>query len=128
VGEFPFTGTLRSQVGELHLFELRDVEGAVPRNRWDEILPQLDVLALTGTALLTRQMSYFLGMAARAVSIVLGPTTPLSRALFRFGADYLCGSIVIDPSPVLEGIRSGLSFRAIKKKGGISFCTLARDD
>ncbi len=119
VGEFPFVKALREKVGELHLFELADVPGAVPRDRWDEVLSRIDVLAVTGTAVLTRQMGYFLGSAEQAVSVVLGPTTPLSRALFQFGADHLCGSVFADPRLVLDGVRSGLSFRAMKKRGGI---------
>ena len=121
VGDFPFTGALRETAGELHLFELRDVPGSVPRDRWEKVLIGLDVLAVTGTALLTRQMGYFLAQAYNAVSVVLGPSTPMSQSLFRFGADYLCGSVVVDPGPVLEGIRKGLPFRAIKKRGGIRF-------
>lgn len=128
VGEFPFADALRPKVGTLHLFELRDIPGAVPVERWDEVLSGLDVLAVTGTALLTRQMGYFLAHAGKAVSVVLGPTTPLSKALFRFGADYLCGSVVTDPRLVLEGIRSGLSFRAMRKKGGIQFVRMSKQD
>lgn len=128
VGDFPFTASLRERVGTLHLFELREVPDAVPKHSWDETLAGLDVLAVTGTALLTRQMGYFLSQAGQAVSIVLGPTTPLSPALFRFGADYLCGSVVTDLAMVGEGIRTGLSFRAIKKSGGIRFVTWNRKD
>lgn len=126
VGQFPFVEALREKVGALHLFELREAPGAVPREHWEEVLPRLDVLALTATALLTRQMAFYLSRAANAVSVVLGPTTPMSPALFGFGVDYLCGSMVTDPRPVLEGIRAGLPFRAIKKRGGISFFTLSR--
>lgn len=127
VGQFPFVDALREKVGALHLFELRDVPGAVPRDQWEAVLSGLDVLAVTGTALLTRQMGYYLTHAGQAVSVVLGPTTPLSQALFRFGADYLCGSVVTDAHRVLDGIRSGLSFRAIKKNGGIKFVRLTKD-
>lgn len=126
VGEFPFIVTLREQVGALHLFELRDIPGAVPRDQWDKTLAGLDVLALTGTALLTRQMGYFLKQAARAVTVVLGPSTPLSQALFDFGADYLCTSVVIEPERVAQGIRASLPFHAIKRQGGIRFIQWSR--
>ncbi len=128
VGAFPFTDALRTKVETLHLFELRDVPGAVPGDLWDEVLSRLDVLAVTGTALLTRQMGYFLSHAGKAISVILGPTTPLSPALFGFGADYLCGSVITDPRSVLEGIRAGLSFRALKKQGGVRFVRMAREN
>jgi len=126
VGAFPFVETLRQKVGELKLFELRDIPGAIPRAQWDSALAGLDVLAVTGTALLTRKMGYFLTQAARAETVVLGPSTPLSRALFDCGADYLCASVVIDPEPVLASIRAGLPFRDIKRQGGIRFIQWSR--
>lgn len=128
VGEFPFVERLRTRVGSLALFELRDVPGAVARADWDAVLAGLDVLALTGTALLTRQMAYFLRQAARAVRVVLGPSTPLARALFDCGADYLCASVVTDPGKVAEGIRAGLPFHALKRAGGIRFVQCTRPD
>lgn len=121
VGQFPFVDRLRQKAAALHLFELRDVPGAVDRDQWEAVLPELDVLALTGTALLTRQMAWFLTRAGKAAVVVLGPTTPLSPALFRVGADYLCGSIVTDAGLVSNGVREGMSFRTIKKTGGIRF-------
>ncbi len=35
VGEFPFVESLRNRVGTFHLFELRDVPGAVPQDQWE---------------------------------------------------------------------------------------------
>ncbi len=128
VGQFPFVDRLRERVSALHLFELKDVDGAVERGRWEAVLSQVDVLALTATALLTRQMAWFLDRAHRAKILVLGPSTPFSPVLFDFGVDCLCGSVVTDPGPVSEGIRSGLSFRAIKRTGGIRFVNWSRDD
>lgn len=128
VGHFPFVEKLREQVGTLHLFELRDVPGAVTRERWESVLANLDVLAVTATALLTRHMAYFLSHAANAVRLVVGPSTPFSQAMFQFGADYLCGSVVTDVGRVLAGVRQGLPFRAIKKGGGLRFFQLGRSD
>jgi uncharacterized protein (DUF4213/DUF364 family) len=125
VGHFPFTEALRQAANRFHLFELREVPGAVERNQWEAVLAGLDLLAVTGTALLTRQMAFYLSHAAQAVIVILGPTTPLSPVLFDFGADYLCGSVVTDNRRVLDGVRAGLPFRALKKSGGIRFVNLA---
>lgn len=128
VGHFPFTEALRQKVGKLHLFELKDVPGAVPKDQWETVLPQVDVMAVTATALLTRQMAYFLARADQAKIIILGPTTPFSQALFQFGADYLCGSVVTDQQRVLEGIRAGIGFKTLKKNGGILFSQWTREN
>jgi uncharacterized protein (DUF4213/DUF364 family) len=128
VGHFPFTEALRQKVGKLHLFELKDVPKMVPKDQWETVLPQVDVMAVTATALLTRHMAYFLTRASHAKIVILGPTTPFSQALFQFGADYLCGSVVTDQQRVLKGIRAGIGFKAIKKNGGILFRQWTRED
>jgi hypothetical protein len=121
VGEFPFVESLKDRVGSFHLFELRDVPGAVPRDEWENVLAELDVFAVTGTGLLTRSMAWFLSRAPQAKIVILGPTTPYSPALFSYGADYLCGSVVTDMEKVAPGIRAGLPFSQVKRKGGIIF-------
>ena len=121
VGEFPFVAALKDRVGTFHLFELRDIPNAVPRDQWETVLAQLDVFAVTGTALLTRSMAWFLSRAPQATIVILGPTTPISPALFNHGTNYLCGSVVSDKEKVGQGIRAGLPFTMVKKNGGIIF-------
>ncbi|MCP4719305.1 MAG: DUF364 domain-containing protein [Desulfobacteraceae bacterium] len=121
VGEFPFVKQLAPRVGTLHLFELKSVSHALPRDQWEIVLPKLDVLALTGTALLTRQMAWYLSRASQAKIVILGPTTPTSRVLFEHGANYLCGSVVTDMEKVAASIKADFCFRDIKKNGGILF-------
>ena len=128
VGEFPFVKHLGKRVGTLHLFELRRVPGALPKDQWETMLPMLDVLALTGTALLTRHMAWYLSRATRAKIVILGPTTPVSSTLFEYGADYLCGSVVTDMGKVAQGIRAGVSFSKIKKNGGVIFTQWEKED
>jgi len=115
VGDFPFVESLKDRVGTFHLFELRDVPGAVPHDQWERVLARLEVLAITGTALLTRRMAWFLARAPQAKVVILGPTTPVCPALFSHGADYLCGSVVTNMEKVTEGVRAGLSFKKMKQ-------------
>jgi hypothetical protein len=121
VGEFPFVDSIKDRVGTFHLFELRDIPNAVPRDQWESVLAKLEVFAVTGTALLTRSMAWFLSRAPQATIVIIGPTTPVSPALFDHGVDYLCGSVVTDREKVGQGIRAGLPFKAVKKNGGVIF-------
>jgi len=121
VGEFPFVESLKNRVGTFHLFELRTVPNAVPRDQWERVLAELEVFAVTGTALLTRSMAWFLSRAPQAKIVILGPTTPFCPVLFEHGADYLCGSVVTDMVKIAQGIRAGLPFRKVKQNGGIIF-------
>ena len=121
VGEFPFARQLAQKVGTLHLFELKPVPNGLPRDQWERVLPKLDVLAITATTLLTRQMAWYLSRAPQATIMILGPTTPNVKVLFEHGANYLCGSVVTDMDRVAASIESGVCFRDIKKNGGIIF-------
>jgi len=117
VGDFPFTERLGQKVGRLHLFELRERPDRTPRAEWEETLQRCQVVAITSTALLTRQMSYFLTQARQAFKILLGPSTPLSPALFDCGADALAASLVAETGPVMDGVREGLPYHNLKRLG-----------
>lgn len=121
VGKFPFAKQLAQKVGTLHLFELKPLPNGLPRDQWETMLPKLDVLAITATTLLTRQMAWYLSRAPQAKIVILGPTTPNAKVLFEYGANYLCGSVVTDMERVAASIKAGLCFKDIKKNGGIIF-------
>jgi uncharacterized protein (DUF4213/DUF364 family) len=124
VGQFPFTGWLRENVAKLHLFELQAVEGRLPREQWDQVLSRVKVAAITSTVFLTRHASYYLSMAKNASRIFIGPSTPLSPALFDFGADMLAGSLVTDIGKVLHNASAGGCFSEVFHGGGIQFVTM----
>jgi uncharacterized protein (DUF4213/DUF364 family) len=42
-----------------------------------------------------------------AFLMMLGPSTPLTPALFNFGFDILCGTLIEDPSTVLKAVGEG---------------------
>lgn len=117
VGNFPFAGWLREQVGRLHLLELQDLPERTPPEQWDAVLGRCHVLGLTGTTLLTRAMATFLSKAPQAFTVVIGPSTPLSPILFDHGVDVLAGCRIEKVEPVFAGIRQGLSFRQFKQMG-----------
>jgi uncharacterized protein (DUF4213/DUF364 family) len=39
--------------------------------------------------------------------MMLGPSTPLTPALFDFGFDILCGTVIEDPDKVLKAVGEG---------------------
>jgi uncharacterized protein (DUF4213/DUF364 family) len=124
VGQFPFTPWLKDNVGTLHLFELQQVDGKLSREKWDEVLARVSVAAITSTVFLTRHASYYLSRAKNASRIFIGPSTPLSPALFDFGADMLAGSLVTDIGKVLHNASAGGCFSEVFHGGGIQFVTM----
>ena len=127
VGNFPFLPRLKKEAAALHLLELREIPGAVPRKDWEKILGETDVLGITGTAVLTRSLAYFLEKGAFAFTVILGPSTPMMEILFDYGADILAGSRVRDPEALEKGILQGDCFRELQKKG-LEHIVLSRTD
>jgi uncharacterized protein (DUF4213/DUF364 family) len=81
----------------------------VPAERAAEVVPQADVLILTGTTLLTATLEGLLALAQQdACVIVVGPTASLLlEALFRRGVSVVAGIRVTQPDVLLETLAEG---------------------
>jgi uncharacterized protein (DUF4213/DUF364 family) len=110
IGRFPFADTLREDCDQLWVFErgLNRRQEDFGEEAMERLLPQADVVAVTATTLLNRTLPTVLaGVRPDAFVMLLGPSTPLTPALFRFGFDVLCGTVVVDPESVLRAVEQG---------------------
>ncbi|MCX7837848.1 MAG: DUF364 domain-containing protein [Anaerolineae bacterium] len=127
VGHFPFVSRLRERVGTLWVLEEQPRGDDLPANAATEIIPQADVLALTGTTIINHTFEALMALRrADARVLVLGPSTPLSPILFEYGVDILSGAIVENVDAVLRGVSEGATFRQLHRLG-VRLVTLARD-
>jgi uncharacterized protein (DUF4213/DUF364 family) len=118
VGSFPFVPKLRNQVGELWVLERHPSEGELLAEEARSIIPQADVVAITGTALINHTLGDLLALCQPESSVmVLGPSTPLSPVLFDYGVDVVSGTKVVDTPLVLTLISQGATFRQVKGPG-----------
>jgi len=118
VGHFPFVPRLREQVGQLWVLEQQPQEGDLPASAASEVIPQADVLAMTGTTLINRTFGELMALRRPdALVVVLGPSTPLSPRLFEAGVDWLSGIAVEDIDTVLRGVSQGANFRQLRRQG-----------
>ena len=46
-------------------------------------------------------------------TVMLGPSTPISPALFDYGIDAICGSVAVEPEQVLADVSEGSSFKYV---------------
>ena len=112
VGHFPFVPRLRPAVGALDVLELRPGLGDIPAERAADIIPQADVVALTGTALINHTMEDLLALCRpEAYVLVLGPSTPLSPVLLEQGVTGLAGTLVVDIETALRCVSQAATFR-----------------
>ena len=127
VGHFPFVDRLRERAAECTVLELRPQPGDVPADRADEVLPHVDVVALTGTSLLNHTFTNLISLCSPgAFVVVLGPSTPLSPVLFNAGAGAISGTVVADPARVFDSVGQGATFRQVKRHGGVRLLTWER--
>jgi len=125
VGHFPFIPALRRAAAELWVFEKHPSEDECPAEMADELLPQADVLAITGTALINHTLDHLMGLArADALILVLGPSTPLSPVLFDHGAALLSGAVVLDEAAALRTVAQGAVLPQVE---GLRLLTIARE-
>jgi hypothetical protein len=113
---------------ECWVLELCPRPGDLPADSTDEILPQADIVALSGTSLINHTFDDLIRLCRPdAFVLLLGATAPLCPALFEKGVDALSGTQVIRPLRVLQWVSQGATFRQIKQGGGLRLLTWIRE-
>lgn len=124
VGHFPFVPALREAAARLWVLELRPRPGDTGAEEAEDIVPQAEVVAITGSAFINRSLEGLLNLCSQdAFVVILGPTTPLSPILFDHGAHVISGTRVVDPELALRSASEGATFRQIR---GIRLLTMER--
>lgn len=118
IGHFPFVPRLRPRVGNLLVLDHHPVDGDLPAESAPDVLPQADVVAITGMALVNHTLESLLEHCPpQADVLLLGPSTPLSPILFEYQINLLCGSVVTAIDRVLSAVGQGANFRQIHRIG-----------
>ena len=118
VGGFPFARRLKSQVGELLVLDLDPGPDELPAEQAPQVLPQADVIAITGMTLANHTLENLLSLCPPgAFVMVLGPSTPLSPLLFDYGVHLVSGAVVTEIEPVLHTVSQGGNFRQVHRAG-----------
>jgi len=124
VGHFPFVPALREAAGRLWVIELHPQPGDVGAEEAETIVPQADIVAITGSAFINHTMEPLLSLCwPETFVVVLGPSTPLSPVLFDYGVDVISGTRVVDPVRALRCASEGATFRQMR---GVRLLTTER--
>lgn len=118
VGHFPFIPWLRERVGKLWVLE-QDPQGEdLPAEAAATVIPQADVVAITGTTLINGTFEGLMTLChPDALVLILGPSTPLSPLLFDHGVHLLSGSVVENIEAVFRAVSHGANFRQLHQQG-----------
>ena len=115
VGHFPFIPRIQKAVEQLWVIEKNPTGQDVPEEHADRLIPQADVVAITGTALTNHTLHGLLDLCdPKAYVILLGDTVPLSPVLFDYPIDALSGTRVKDEDLALRCVAQGANFRQIQ--------------
>ena len=123
VGHFPWIPKLREKIKNFWVLEQRLREGDLPAEEAERILPQCDVVGITGTSFINHTLEGLLSLCRKAYIVMIGPTTPLSPILFDHGIDAICGAKVIDADKVIRSISEGATFKEVT---GVKLLTLTK--
>ncbi len=125
VGHFPFIPMLRESAKNLWVIEKRPLEGDLPEAAAQEILPQCDVVGITGTTFINHTLEALLVHCKGSFVALIGPTTPLTPVLFDYGIDVISGSKVVEPQKVIHFISQGATFKELHHHG-VKLLTMMR--
>ncbi len=106
VGHFPRADAVKQVAGQLWVLEKNPRPGDFPDTEASNLIPQADVVAITGSTLANGSLQSLLELS-RGYTIVFGPSTPLSPVLFNWGVDMIGGTKVTNPDAVLLKISQG---------------------
>jgi hypothetical protein len=114
IGHFPWIPRLRNIVKKLWVIEQRPQEGDLPAEAAEDILPQADVVGITGTSFINHTVENLLGLSKNSFVVMIGPTSPLSPVLFDYGVDVIAGVKVIEPEKTIRSISEGAIFSQVE--------------
>ena len=124
VGHFPFIPELRKIAKEVWVIEKNPQEDDFTEAETEDLIPQADVVGITGTAFTNHTIEHLLKLCnPEAYIVILGDTAPLSPVLFDYGVDAISGTKVIAPELALDCVSQGATYRQIK---GIRKLTMTR--
>ena len=124
VGSFPWIPKLRTIARTLWVIEQNPREGELPAEAAEDVLPQADVVGLTGTSFINHTVDRLLDLSKNSFIVMVGPTTPLSPVLFDYGVDILAGTKVVEPDKTIRSISQGAIFSQVE---GVKLVTMAKE-
>lgn len=115
-GRFPFIqDEIRPFAEQTFVFEQSPQADEYSAKDMPVILPQADLIAITGTTIMNHTIDGILSYVSdHQTIVVLGPSTPLSTHLFEFGIDVLFGVRVADVKAVQASVRNHLGFQKVQ--------------
>lgn len=96
-----------AEVCDLAILERSPQAGDLPDPACEVVLPECEVVFITGTTLINKTLPRLLELSRNAFVCLVGPTTPISPRVFDFGVDLVAGLLVDRPDEVWPVVLEG---------------------
>lgn len=117
IGHFPGLRILREHC-DMCILERNPQPGDLPDAAAEYVLPEQDVVFVTGTTFINKTITRLLELAHRAKVFMVGPSTPMHPLLFEHGFASLSGLVVQDANAVALALKDN-NCEAIFASGGL---------
>lgn len=108
VGHLTVTDEMQKKADKIFILEKSPKAGDYPDSACDYILPQCDIVIITGSAIINKTLPHLLELCKNASSTILvGPSVPMCPELLNFGIDRLSGMIVSNKNAMESHVFSG---------------------
>ena len=99
---------MRRHAKKVYIIERAPKDGDYPDSACDLLLPQCDIVLITGSSLVNKTLPHLLELCENAVTILTGPTVPMCPALLDFGLDRISGLVIDDREKLRRRVAEGL--------------------
>jgi uncharacterized protein (DUF4213/DUF364 family) len=106
VGHFPKVDELRKRADELWIIEKQPQKGDLPDTASEYFIPKADIAVITSSAVINKSVERLLELS-QGLTILMGPSTPMSPVLFDYGVDMLAGIRVVNEERMMAKITQG---------------------
>ncbi len=106
VGHFPGLEEL-AKVSQFSILERNPNPGDFPDPACEYLLGEQDFVFITATSLINKTLPRLLELSRGAVTVLVGPSTPLSPIFFKHGVETLAGLVVVEPSGFWRTVAEG---------------------
>ncbi|GAA4258607.1 DUF2478 domain-containing protein [Azospirillum formosense] len=113
-GAFP---QIARRLPNAHVVDMNPSDGEYPEAAGEWLLPGAEGAAITASTLTNRTLPRLLSVAQGTRVALVGPGTPLTPRLFRYGVAALSGFVVEDRDAVAEAILAGGSSQSFHRHG-----------
>ncbi len=104
VGHMKMPDFVAQQAAQVLYLERNPKVGDYPDSACDYLLPECDIVLITGATLVNKTLPHLLELCKDSVTILAGPTVPMCPELLRCGIDRLAGLVITDQEGMLRQI------------------------